>query len=87
MIEAGMYSGASCECCGKLSYWPVLRRRILLKQNACLQGQYSLRVHILECMFGLGVMMIENDDDQKGMYLLIYLLQSKNEVESQVLVI
>jgi hypothetical protein len=31
-------------------------------------------------MFGLGVMMIENDDDQKGMYLLNYLLQSKNEV-------
>jgi hypothetical protein len=45
------------------------------KQNACLRGQYSLRVHILVCMFGLGVMMIENDDDQKGMYLLIYLLQ------------
>jgi hypothetical protein len=45
------------------------------KQNACLQGEYSLRVYILVCMFGLGVMMIENDDDQKGMYLLIYLLQ------------
>ncbi len=29
------------------------------KQNAHLQGQYSLRVHILVCMFGLGVMMIE----------------------------
>jgi hypothetical protein len=26
-----------------------------------------------------------NDDDQKGMYLLIYLLQSKNEVESKYL--
>jgi hypothetical protein len=30
-------------------------------------------------------MMIENDDDQKGMYLLIDLLQSKNEVESKYL--